>query len=93
METLLLVGEKQIKDWINAAIKDAILEFWAIESTNQNVEEPLISRKSAASILGISLVTLHSWIKQGYMTNRYSTVCKWFASRIWTAHETTKTSS
>ncbi|HMR83260.1 MAG TPA: helix-turn-helix domain-containing protein [Niabella sp.] len=65
MESILIPGEKEIKQWI----KEAICEYFQMAALPQNEsenEEPLLSRKQIVKHLDdISLVTLHAWMKQG----------------------------
>lgn len=38
-----------------------------LEDQSQNPSEKLLNREETAKILGISLVTLHSWVKQNIL--------------------------
>ncbi len=72
MKTILLqeltVGE--LKSFIREAVRDILSE---LQNQKEKKPEKLISRKEASDLLGISLVTLHSWTRtqriQGYRIN------------------------
>ena len=65
METLNFPGEKEFKLWIKEALKEYFEEERAAQKKAPSNVEPFISRKEAASLLCISLVTLTDWMKKG----------------------------
>lgn len=60
--------EKLQKDWIKQVLKEIILP--------QKEEEELLTRKQVAEILGISLVTLNQYTKDGILP------CYYLGSRV-----------
>ena len=70
MGDIIIVSEAQFKGWI----KEAIREYFENAESTRLVEkenmEPLVSRKVIASFLGISLVTLHDWMKRGLPSHK-----------------------
>jgi predicted DNA-binding transcriptional regulator AlpA len=66
METVHIPTESDIKKWVRE-----VLETYFNEQTIQVAQEggsgiePLLNRKQMASILGISMVTLHAWMNRG----------------------------
>ena len=65
METLNFPNEKEFKLWIKEALRDYFEEERASQKKAPSNEETFISRKEAASLLCISLVTLTDWMKKG----------------------------
>lgn len=66
METFLIPGEREIKQWV----KEAICEYFELcrgaGGPLAENGEPLLSRTEIAGYLdGISLVTLNTWVKNG----------------------------
>ena len=66
MDTLFIPTENDFKAWIREAVKESLS---VSEAQNDKLttlaQEPLISRKEVGRFLGISLVTLHDWMKKG----------------------------
>jgi len=66
METLFIPSEKDFKQWIKAAVRECLEEMGGIHKEQDALNEPLLSRKEIAAILGnIFLVTLTDWMKRG----------------------------
>ena len=66
MDTLLIPTENEFKTWIREAVKESLTVSVAQNDKVTNLEqEPLISRKEVGQFLGISMVTLHDWMKKG----------------------------
>ena len=65
METVLIPGEKEIKEWVKEAIKEYFEGKGSAKKTAAEETENLVSRKAMAKFLDISLVTLHDWMKRG----------------------------
>ncbi len=65
METMVLAGEEQIKNWLREIVKAAIAQYFEASQVNAPTNEPLISRKAAAALLEISTATLNTWMNEG----------------------------
>ena len=66
MDTLFIPTENDFKSWIREAVKESLSVSEAQnEKLSSLAQEPLISRKEVGRFLGISLVTLHDWMKKG----------------------------
>ena len=65
METLNFPNEKDFKLWIKEALKQYFEADRAAQKKAPSDDEPFISRKEAALLLCISLVTLTDWMKKG----------------------------
>jgi len=65
METLFIPNENDFKKWIRAAIKEYLQDSIAKSVPIPEKEESLLTRKEAAKLLRISLVTLTDWMKRG----------------------------
>ena len=66
MNTLFISTENDFKTWITEAVKESLSVSEAQNEKASNLaQEPLISRKEVGQFLGISLVTLHDWMKKG----------------------------
>lgn len=73
MESFRVPTEDDYKKWIREALDEAIPRWLTLlqEQQTQRVgSEPLLSRSKAAQLLGISLVTLHDWMKQGLRSHK-----------------------
>jgi excisionase family DNA binding protein len=55
------VSETELREMIQQQVEEAI----KTTSTPQPVNNELLTRKQVATLLGISLVTLHDWTKRG----------------------------
>jgi len=66
MDTMFIPTENDFRRWMKEAVKE-LLDANAVKSPPENSpgEEMLLSRKEVAWMFHISLVTLHSWMKQG----------------------------
>jgi len=66
MDTLFIPNEQDFRRWIREAVNE-LLEANSINPAPPSVheQEMLLSRKEVAWMFHISLVTLHSWMKQG----------------------------
>lgn len=66
MDTLFIPTENDFRRWMKEAVKE-LLDANAVKSPPDPSpeEEMLLSRKEVAWMFHISLVTLHSWMKQG----------------------------
>ena len=65
METLFIPTETEFKKWI----RDVLSEYFAKENKQERPAMPdseyLLTRKEAAALLQVSLVTLTDWMKRG----------------------------
>ena len=64
MQTIFIPTEAEIKRWIKEAVEESLKENIAVNAAAAEGQD-LISRKEAAKMLQISLVTLHYWMKKG----------------------------
>jgi hypothetical protein len=65
MEAIIVANQEDVKRWMKEALDDYFKEGRA-DTNNQLFGEPLLSRKEIVKHLdGISLVTLHAWVKEG----------------------------
>jgi predicted DNA-binding transcriptional regulator AlpA len=66
METLFIPNEFDFRRWIKEALND-YFEQNPLKPPAQTdgSEENFLSRKQAAAIFGISMVTLHDWMNKG----------------------------
>ena len=72
MDTLFIPNENDFRRWIRDAVKEC-LENTPIKNgspSDQQQEEPLLTRKEIAGIFRISLVTLHDWMKRGLPSHK-----------------------
>jgi hypothetical protein len=65
MDTVLIPGEKDFKQWVKEAIREYMDDFNSIHQIKTLNDEPLLSRDTIAQYLDISLVTLTDWMKRG----------------------------
>ena len=71
METLFIPNENDFRKWIREAVKECLDKSSTTNTeAGEKKEEPLISMKSIAGYLGISLVTLTDWMKKGLPFHR-----------------------
>ncbi|NII26106.1 helix-turn-helix domain-containing protein [Pseudoflavitalea sp. X16] len=75
MDRIIIPSEDDFKRWVKEACQETLSQWLEkLQRANSGPEgamEPLLSRKDAAKILGISLVTLHSWMKKGLPHHRH----------------------
>ncbi|MEI6950668.1 helix-turn-helix domain-containing protein [Paraflavisolibacter sp. H34] len=69
MHTIIFPGESEIKTWIREAVQEC-LEGALPQKQEPQMEEPLITRKDVARMLGVSLVTLNDWAKKGLPSHK-----------------------
>jgi predicted site-specific integrase-resolvase len=67
MENIIVANENDLKRWIKEALREYFEEENSrrIIATESESTDLLVSRKVIAGLLGISLVTLHAWMKKG----------------------------
>lgn len=65
MDALFIPNENDFRKWVKEAVKECMDFSTNKAASNNENEEPLLSRKEIASFLGISLVTLTDWMKRG----------------------------
>lgn len=71
MDTLFLPNESDFRRWIREAVKECLENTAAMNlSTLPSPDEALLSRREAAAIFHISLVTLHDWMKRGLPSHK-----------------------
>jgi hypothetical protein len=64
MTNIILLQEEDVKRLLKESIREELLGS-AVLQPKIPPEEPLLSRQQIAAELGISLVTLHAWMKTG----------------------------
>jgi len=70
METFVIPTEADIKKWVKEAVKESLETAKPKEVLVTNVQETFLSRKEIGVKLGISLVTLTEWVKQGLPSHK-----------------------
>ncbi len=66
MNTVYIPNESDIRKWVKETMKECLEDFTGkVRTEGRPEEEPLLSRKEIAGVLGVSLVTLHEWMKGG----------------------------
>lgn len=70
METFYIPNENDLKRWIREAICEYLTDTLATKLPQNKNQELLISRKETSKRLGISLVTLTVWIKNGLPSHK-----------------------
>lgn len=74
MESIRVPGEEEIKRWVKEVMEETLSRWIQVLKDSQPDthvgNEPLLSRRDAARLLGISLVTLHDWVKHGLKNHK-----------------------
>lgn len=65
METINVPTAEDIKQWVREAIIEILPTVLSDKTIISETSEPLLSREDAASIFGVTLVTLHDWMNKG----------------------------
>ncbi|MDX2001766.1 MAG: helix-turn-helix domain-containing protein [Chitinophagales bacterium] len=65
MEALLVAREEDLKKWIKEVVLECLQQITLPNQSKTTSDEPLISRKEAASRFNISTNTLTSWVAEG----------------------------
>lgn len=89
METFVIPTEADIRKWVKEAVKESLENAKPKEVLVTNTHEDFMSRKEIALRLGISLVTLTEWVKQGLPSHKqqgrvyflYSEVMEYIAKK------------
>lgn len=71
METFIIPTEADIRKWVKEAVRESLETAKPKEVLVTNTHEDFISRKEIAVRLGISLVTLTEWVKQGLPSHKH----------------------
>jgi len=67
MQNLFFPQEEDFKRWIRETLREELATTLSqVKEESRPDEEPLLSRKQIAGVLGISLVTLTDWMKKGF---------------------------
>jgi len=70
MDTLLIPNEHNFRRWIKEALKEYNDSIPTKEAIPAKDEEQLLTRKEIAGLFGITLVTLHEWMKGGLPSHK-----------------------
>jgi predicted DNA-binding transcriptional regulator AlpA len=70
MASIAIPTEEEIKKWVKEAVRESIETAKPKEVLVTNVQEAFLSRKEIAARLGISLVTLTEWVRQGLPSHK-----------------------
>jgi hypothetical protein len=90
MSKLALLSEIEIDNLINLSISSAI-EHLKQENPVETPEDEFITRRDAASILKVSLVTISDWSKKGILNPyQHNTRIRFKKSDIQTLSQTSK---
>jgi len=65
MEALLVAREEDLKKWIKEVVLECLQQIALPNQSKTTSDEPLISRKEAASRFNISTNTLTNWVAEG----------------------------
>lgn len=67
MSNVILISPEQLQDMIRETLQNEIAPL--LQRTPETKQDPdLLTRKQTASLLGVTLPTLHAWTKQGKIT-------------------------
>ncbi len=65
MEVIRIPSETEIKKWMFEALEDYFSRYPITVAKPSVEQDDFLNRKQIASILNISMTTLHKWCKQG----------------------------
>ncbi|MEI9955110.1 MAG: helix-turn-helix domain-containing protein [Ferruginibacter sp.] len=65
METILIPGEQEIKQWVAEALQDYFSSNGEFKKLIHQHPEPFLNPRQLAAILKISVNTLQNWRKRG----------------------------
>lgn len=65
---ILSYGKEELEQIIRSALKDLISELLTEQSNNRYDADELIDQTKACMMLGVSMVTLWEWRRQGRLT-------------------------
>jgi len=73
MNEIILINKNELVDTIEKTISNRLqnLESLISKLNSGSDQKTYLSRKETAKLFSVSLVTLHKWVKKGYLNPHY----------------------